>query len=269
MKLDIADFLSEFKNKHKKIKYIANPGGAGDSMIVSGTFKLFKELGLDYSIHKAHEKYDGDVLVYAGGGNLIDKYNSCRKFLQTNHKDNEILILPHTISHCAELLNAFGSNVKIIARELVSYQYIKANMRHSENAFLADDMAFQLDVPEAYKNQSHIGECNVFREDAEKHPNIKIPEVNKDLQRDFKRGGNFFRPEHVAVSVDNVFSYLSKFTEINTNRLHMSIAGALLGRKVNLYPNSYYKNKAMFDFSIKDKFKNVQFIDSDGQENKK
>ena len=268
MSLDITDFLSEFKDKYEKIKYIVNPGNAGDSMIVSATFKLFKDLGLDFSIHNSNEKYDGDVLVYAGGGNLTDKYHSLRNFLWSNHdRKNEILILPHTICHCTPLLNTIGSNVKIITRERVSYEYIKGNMRHPENAFLADDMAFHINNLEAYRNQSHIGTCNIFRLDVEK-TNIKIPETNKDISRDFIKGDNCLNPEHATITTDNIFSYLCKFTEINTNRLHAAIAGALLGRKVNLYPNSYYKNKAVFDFSIKNKFKNVQFIDH-GQENKK
>ena len=268
MSLDIIDFLSEFKDKYEKIKYIVNPGNAGDSMIVSATFKLFKDLGLDFSIHRPNKEYNEDALVYAGGGNLTDNYHCLRKFLWKNYKKNEILILPHTICHCTNLLNSLGSNVKIITRERVSYQYVKANMRHPENAFLADDMAFHINNLEAYKSQPHIGTCNIFRLDVEK-TNIKIPKINKDISRDFIKGQNCLNPEHVAITTDNIFSYLCKFTEINTNRLHAAIAGALLGRKVNLYPNSYYKNKAVFDFSIKNKFKNVQFIDHHSQENKK
>lgn len=261
MSIDILSFLSVFKNKYEKIKYIANPGNAGDSMIAFATLKLFEDLGLEFSIDKFNKKYDGNVLVYAGGGNLTDKYNHLRNFLWENYRKNEILILPHTICECTPLLKALGPNVKIIAREKVSFNYIKTHMKHPQNAFLSDDMAFHINNLDAYKNQPHIGTCNAFRLDSEK-TNVKIPEVNKDISGDFIKGQNCLKPEHVAITTDNIFSYLCKFTEINTNRLHISIAGALLGRKVNLYPNSYYKNKAVFDFSIKDKFKNVQFIES-------
>jgi exopolysaccharide biosynthesis predicted pyruvyltransferase EpsI len=261
MSLDTLNFLSVFKNKYEKIKYIPNPGNAGDSMIAFATLKLFEDLGLDFSIDKFNKKYDGDVLVYGGGGNLTDKYDSLRNFLWKNYRKNEILILPHTICHCTPLLKALGPNVKIIAREKVSFNYIKTHMKHPENALLSDDMAFHIDNLDAYKNQPHIGTCNAFRLDAEK-TNIKIPEPNKDVSTNFSRGQNTQNKDHIAISTDNMFSYLCKFTEINTNRLHVSIAGALLGRKVNLYPNSYYKNKAVFDFSMKDKFKNVQFIES-------
>ena len=116
MSLDIFNFLSVFKNKYEKIKFIVNPGNAGDSMIASATLKLFEDLGLDFSIEKHNKKYDGDVLVYAGGGNLTDKYDSLRNFLWKNYRKNEILILPHTICHCTPLLKALGPNVKIIAR---------------------------------------------------------------------------------------------------------------------------------------------------------
>jgi hypothetical protein len=40
----------------------------------------------------------------------------------------------------------------------------------------------------------------------------------------------------------------------------MCIAGSFLNKKVNLYENSYYKNKAMYEYSIKDTYKNTKLI---------
>ena len=60
--------------------------------------------------------------------------------------------------------------------------------------------------------------------------------------------------------VEKFETIVSSFTKINTNRLHVAIMGALYGREVNLYPNSYYKNKEVYEYSIKNKFSNVKFI---------
>ena len=58
---------------------------------------------------------------------------------------------------------------------------------------------------------------------------------------------------------NKLFNYISNYEIVNTNRLHIGIAGCLIGKKVNFYKNSYYKNKASYEFSIKNKFKNIFF----------
>ncbi len=42
--------------------------------------------------------------------------------------------------------------------------------------------------------------------------------------------------------------------------MKIHIAATLLGEKVKLFPNSYYKNKAVFEYSLK-RFSNVDFVE--------
>ena len=104
-----------------------------------------------------------------------------------------------------------------------------------------------------------MGICNAFRLDPES-TDIEIPSDNTDLSRACRCRGNTWIPSAINNAAHCVFSYLSKFKEVNTNRLHVSIAGTLLGIKVNLYPNSYYKNKAIYEFSMNGRFKNVNWF---------
>ncbi len=46
----------------------------------------------------------------------------------------------------------------------------------------------------------------------------------------------------------SIFKYLSKYEVINTNRLHIAIVGSMLNKKVNFYNNSYYKNRAVYEY---------------------
>ena len=39
--------------------------------------------------------------------------------------------------------------------------------------------------------------------------------------------------------------------------MHIAIAGTLLGKKTNMHQNNYYKNKAVFEQSIKNKYPNT------------
>lgn len=254
---NLLEFLQDLRGK--KIIYVPNPGNAGDSLIALGTLNIFKKINLDFKIKKPTAQLNKKTIIYGGGGNLIDKYDVLKNFLWANHKNNQIIVLPHTFSHCKKLLNSIGRNVILIAREEVSYDYIRRHMQYPENAFISDDMAFHITNLDSYINEPHVGKCNAFRLDREK-TDISIPDNNKDISVDFIFRQNTLNESHIKTSADNLFRYLCKFDQINTNRLHVGIAGSLLGRKVNLFPNSYYKNQAVFSFSIKNKYKNTLFI---------
>ena len=48
----------------------------------------------------------------------------------------------------------------------------------------------------------------------------------------------------------SMIEYISEYDTINTNRLHVAIVSSLLGKNVNFYKNSYYKNKAIYEYSL-------------------
>lgn len=100
-------------------------------------------------------------------------------------------------------------------------------------------------------------ELYCFRTDGEK-TDVTIPPSNIDLSEVFEFG---VETKDVAyLSTREVLSFLSNFKTIHTNRLHMAISGALLGLDVRFYANNYYKCRAVFEQTMKDKYKNVQWM---------
>jgi exopolysaccharide biosynthesis predicted pyruvyltransferase EpsI len=71
--------------------------------------------------------------------------------------------------------------------------------------------------------------------------------------------GNMSDEHLVEQNVVDILSVINKYNIVNTNRLHVCIGAALLGKQVNFYPNSYYKNESIFLMSLKDKFPNVRW----------
>ena len=102
-------------------------------------------------------------------------------------------------------------------------------------------MAFYINNLNKYKIIKGNGVCNAYRTDIEK-TNIKIPEDNSDLSLTLNKPGNTKKINVIKDVSLSIFDHLSKFKTINTNRLHIAIAGSLLDKKVNFYRNSYYKN---------------------------
>ena len=56
---------------------------------------------------------------------------------------------------------------------------------------------------------------------------------------------------------DEFLAKVAEYSEIHTDRLHVCIAGLVVGAKVNLYPGSYFKIKSIYDSSISGNFNNV------------
>lgn len=95
------------------------------------------------------------------------------------------------------------------------------------------------------------GVLNAFRTD--KESKLKsIPKLNNDISRN----GYATKPLNEFIEI------LQKYSHINTDRLHVAICGTLLNKKVRLFPNSYFKNKAVFDYSLCE-FSNISFISNE------
>lgn len=253
---DIYMFLKEYMGK--EIIYVPNPGNAGDSLIAFGTLQVFDEIGLNYSIGNHTVTYTNKLLFFGGGGNFVGLYPQCRSFFKNNMSNNTIVLLPHTIKDETELIESFNDNIIIICRERESYNYVYSIIKNKNNVLLSKDMAFYIKDIDNYKLIKGDGICNCFRTDTEK-TGIAIPSNNIDLSKKLNMANNTSHKDIIEKVSLSIFEYLSKYDTINTNRLHMAIAGSLLNKRVHFYPNSYYKNKAVYEYSIKDLFMNTKY----------
>ncbi len=285
MKLDLASYLKEL-SAAGPLFYCPNGGNAGDSLIATATFQLFEREQIPFHLVKRNG-FDpaGKIVLYAGGGNLVPEYFEARQFIERHHQQVEkMVILPHTIFGNEDLLEALGSNVDLFVREETSFEHVKRHAPQA-NVFFADDLAFGLDVESICATDCvlpyrHIplkrvvrrnavlwreGVCrsfgkkvlSCFRTDKER-TDMRRPFGNVDLSKLFKCGTE--TPGSALCATSMVFRFINQYEEVRTNRLHVAIAGALLGKQVKLYPNSYFKNEAVYSYSMKDRFPNVQWM---------
>lgn len=307
--IDIRKYLKSFAGE--KLYYYPNPGNGGDSLIALATYRLFEDLNLNIEILNYQDSQNIDssnkILLYAGGGNLVNNYHGdSRIFLERHHSiAKKVIILPHTINTHEDLLSLLGSNVEIICRELISFEYVQ-KIAPKTRVMLADDLAFSLDVRDVLAqtpmslaesigkkvitrigkdslanfkiptpkriignnilevkkawerlNSSKPTNLNCFRTDGEK-TDVALPSDNVDIAQSFQYGTA--SQEIAFYAVYRLLSLIDKYDEVTTNRLHMAVAGTLLGKTVNFAANNYYKCKAVYEFSIKDKFPNVNWI---------
>lgn len=262
VKVDIRNYLSNFINQ--KVYFVPNPGNAGDAFIAYSTFYLFDELGINYEVIQSESiSLTDETIFFSGGGNLVEGkydhlYNKIKRYLD----NNKCILLPHTIFGYQDLIRETNNNLTIFCREKVSYELCMLNGANKDNLYLSDDMAFYF--PDSELSEFRIkgsGRAYCIRTDGESSKQIYIKDSNRDISYSWngELWSNFLLSKYVTFSLA---SYLCQFDEIETDRLHIAILAAKLNRKVIFYPNNYYKNRAVYENSIANTYKNVHFVNT-------
>jgi exopolysaccharide biosynthesis predicted pyruvyltransferase EpsI len=286
--MNIYDYLNTYS--HDLVYYCPNPGNGGDALIAYSTYQIFNEIGIKYKIARLGDNLKNKIVIYGGGGQLVNLYDSYGlRFIRRYHNvAKKLIILPHTISINKKYIEKFNQNIDIICRELTSYNYVK-QINTKANVYLMNDMAFDINVNKLFYDGSRITNklhldahyilqwvrfnykrlitqfnstelsqtLNSIRTDYEK-TNLKLLINNFDISSKF--GASTFTPKTALMITYQLLKYINKFEVINTNRLHMGIGGALLGKQVNFYPNSYWKNEAVYNYSLKEQYPNVKWM---------
>jgi CDP-glycerol glycerophosphotransferase len=246
--IDLSNFIKE-TNKEKSFFYLPNSGNWGDALIRHGTIKFFKENNFFFEeIFDIIEFYTelksnkakiakNKILIYGGGGGWCKLWHHSPQIIDLlSPYFSKIIILPSTyeLSHCKE-------NCYYFSRDLFESKLVMPNSR------FCHDMAFYLSYDNTVKGN---GNGFFFRKDKESLGN-KLPENNLDISLLSNHYGD----------LKTFFDVINPYEFIHTDRLHVAIAGAICGKKVNLYPGTYFKSRAVFESSMKKYFPKVTFCD--------
>lgn len=287
--MNIYDYLKTYSDD--LVYYCPNGGNGGDAIIAYGTYQIFNELGIKYKIARLGDNLNNKIVIYGGGGQLVKLYDGHGlKFIQRYHNvAKKLIVLPHTINLHKKYIEKFDHNIDIICREATSFDYIQ-KMNTKVNVFLMNDMAFNINVSYLLSKGSRITNkfhldahyisqwvrfnygklknhfsstdlgqtLNSFRTDFDEKTDLRLPKDNFDISS--KYFAIVYTPKISLSIAFQIFNYLNNFDIINTNRLHLAISGAILGKSVNLYPNSYWKNEAVYFYSLKNQYPNVNWL---------
>lgn len=95
-----------------------------------------------------------------------------------------------------------------------------------------------------------------FRSDVESLER-HVPEENADLSELLMLHDSTGRNAELGGRL--MLGILSRHRSVATDRLHIAIAGGLLGLSVDFRPNSYYKCAAVWEHSLKNRFPNIRW----------
>lgn len=275
--MNVIQLIEEVKSKGRKVYYYANNGNAGDSLINMGFYELAIEKKLDYgllSLNKIDILKKGDIVFIAGGGALVPEWDATSKFiLDLLNYDVELVILPQSIRGIDHVMGKLKQNTIIFCREKFSYQYCK-NIRPDLKIFLDHDMAFYAQPEKILNEAVKLKDYNVknylrlaayyfhaikskstkhlhaFRCDKEANQQLDVKRIKyNDISAVARFGAGSY--ENSLYSANKFLKIINMYDEVSTDRLHVSVAAYLLGKKVNIYNNSYYKCEGVYEQSMK------------------
>lgn len=238
----------------RPIVFLLSPGNWGDSIIREGTERFFQHYDFKYHTVIANDVikkrttleaeivksgYSAPVVVCGGGGAFCGRYDTPQITAQLTQYFQTAVLLPSTIDMDLSQL-AFAPDMHVFVRDRFESQ------ARLPDASFCHDMAFFL-KPVAPEPRKEVG--YFLRQDLEAPEGLVVPRGNYDVS---KKG-------RVNTPVKGFINAISRYKIVHTNRLHIGIVATLLGRETHIYPNDYFKNRAIFNSSISPFFPNTTF----------
>lgn len=242
---------------NKSVHFLSSyKGNRGDGLIYMGCKTLFNKYNIKCNEFNESQKAKGKTLFIRGSGAFCLPHNGGVAIVSGYiDKFEEIFILPTTFDVRYKEIKDFIVNlpekVTIICRERYSYQSVLKIAPYKKKVFLDHDMALRIDYSKWRKEGEGI--LNAFRTDGER--GIKQEHENS---MDISRG--------TVMEWEGLIKTVSQYSEIHSDRLHVCIPSAMLGKKTYVYPNRYFKVRGVYEYSLAD-FDHVQWVETEVRKN--
>jgi len=209
-----------------------------------------------------------DVILIHGGGNINDMWHGIRLLKSVlQHNTNNVLIVgPQTYWFKETSFPALFTKAKqaiyLFCREKFSYQLLNSlRLPRNVQVLLSNDTSFYLSKEDFHVCQGYH-DLICLRTDKES----ALFQKKEEIEKIFKRLSLAMVPKRKIFVKDlsrvkdfrDFIHLIETSKKVYTDRLHVAIPAAILGKETVLYPNSYYKNRGVYDYSLSN-YLNVKF----------
>lgn len=207
-------------------------GNMGDYLIDAGAEALLQDIPHRTVWRADLGDYKGDTLIINGSGGWCRYWHQAiAETLALAGGFQRVVVFPSTFEvEDPVVLKMLPVPDVVFARERVSYYQTALAAR--SDVLLAHDPAFFFDF-EPYRRKGKGGILRAFRTDVERSGG-PIPSGSKDISA-------------TRHSLSGWLNTIANADEIHTDRAHVMIAGALLGKKVRYRSCAYFKVDALAD----------------------
>jgi exopolysaccharide biosynthesis predicted pyruvyltransferase EpsI len=220
------------------------------------------KLGLKTGFKLFNFPDDIDLILFEGGGYMNDLWYG---FILLNEVlrrcEKPIVVAPHSYwFKGTEIISMLDVELQIIlfCRELYSQDLlVKLELPENVNIQVSKDTALYLDKEDLQSLIFRIKndyDLICFRKDKESHVSEKC--VNEIVSySDFALKGDISKRKDLKYYL----STIANARKIFTDRLHVGIAAHILDKEATLFSGKYFKNKGVYEYSLKSK-KLIKFI---------
>lgn len=224
--------------EHPDLVLVRGLGNRGDELIWAGTRRLLE--GLVYREIDIEELPGsrGDTALICGGGAFCHPFHEFmpRVLAVAELRFERVIVLPSSFDTSVDPVRAAlrRSRALIFAREQESYRRIQPLC----DARIAHDCAFFFDFEPFRASGSGKGTLNAFRTDNEASGEYPLPPESNDISL-------------TTGSLDAWLRRIAAHELIRTDRAHVMIAAAMLGKTVEFAPSSYFKVPAIAEYALR------------------
>jgi len=207
-----------------------------------------------------------DIILLRGGAYLNDiwkNYSVLGSALHAIHNRPESVVIVSPQSYYfsdtwfPRYFIGIENEVHLFCREKYSYGLLDAiNFPRNVHIHLSKDTAFYCQN-EDFRLES--GDESYYlvalRNDRESVVTWKARQMSEGIRILFGDVG-------LLSDFKSFVNIVGNATKVYTDRLHVAILSAILEKETYLYPNSYHKNKGVYEFSLRNS-SNVRFINSE------
>jgi exopolysaccharide biosynthesis predicted pyruvyltransferase EpsI len=231
---DSRDVLLSAIGEPEDLTFIRLYGNKGDELIYAGTRQLlarrfYKEVSV-----RDLGGVSGHTALVAGCGGWCGPYHDMVKHLPAiETRFERVIVMPSSFDVSVPSVRSTLAKTKalVFARERKSFDDISQLC----DAKIAHDCAFFFD----YRPYRRHGEgCLVSYRTDEESVLSAIPESNHDISKS-------------CSSLDEWLWTIARHAVVKTDRAHVMIAAALLGKGVDYWTSSYHKVPSIADYALK------------------
>ena len=258
----LADRLNAVR-QGRRVVYMPNTGNFGDGLIDYGARRFFEDQGIDYlrldmispfdkglclALGAADRFLDRYLFVFGGGGAWCKAADHGFRYVRRQKAlTDNLFLFPTTFEH-----HRMAFTFPAFARDRSeSLDFLGSDV-------FCHDMAFYLAL---------ISPDRVLPD--------RVPPIRKFgllMRTDVESSGHELgkHPRNYDISAQGshlddptlFLRYIDQFEEVVTDRLHVAIGAALLGKKVTVIAGAYFKIRAIYQSSLRDLFDGVTFVET-------
>jgi GT2 family glycosyltransferase len=215
--------------------FVRGIGNLGDELIWAGVRALLGDRPFREVSVEELPGTSGHTALICGGGAFCHPFHEFmpQVLAVAEMRFERVVVLPSTFDTSVDVVREALRRTRavVFARERESYGLIQSLC----DARLAHDTSFFFDY-EPYR-QAGSGVLHAFRTDAEAAGGRPLPPDNDDISA-------------TAGTLEQWLGTVARHAVVRTDRAHVMIAAALLGKEVEFAESSYFKVPAIADYAL-------------------